>query len=89
MIRMATEAFVVLQRSFYGWLLMVLLGAPLLAQDVFDPTDPMDDDELTGIEVGARIPDFRAIDQNGKAWDFDALKGPNGAVLLFHRSADW
>ena len=86
---MATEARVILRRSFCGWLLMVLLGTPLVAQHVFDPIDPMDDDEQTGLEVGARIPDFRAIDQNGKAWDFDALKGPNGAVLLFHRSADW
>ena len=55
----------------------------------FRPYRRDDDDEQTGLEVGARIPDFRAIDQNGKAWDFDALKGPNGAVFLFHRSADW
>ena len=31
------------QRSFYGWLLMVFLGARLVAQDVFDPVDPMDE----------------------------------------------
>lgn len=57
--------------------------------DDFDPLDPTDDDSQTGIEVGARIPDFRALDQHGKAWDFDALKGPKGAVIVFHRSADW
>ena len=73
------------------WILVVcLLSSPLLlAQDVFDPIDPTDDDEQTGLEVGAEIPDFLAVDQNGKTLDFDALKGPNGAVLLFHRSADW
>ena len=69
--------------------LLFSVGSPLLAQEVFDPLDPSDDDGQTGIEVGARIPDFRAVDQNGKTWDYDALKGPNGAVLLFHRSADW
>ena len=83
------EAHVIRQWSIVGWLLMTIFAAPLLAQEVFDPLDAMDDDEQTGLEVGARIPDFRAIDQNGKAWDFDALKGPNGAVFLFHRSADW
>ncbi len=75
--------------SFVAWFFAATLAAPLLAQDVFDPLDPMDDDEQTGLEVGTAIPDFRAIDQNGKALDFDAVKGPNGAVFLFHRSADW
>ena len=69
--------------------LFALTLAPLVAQVEFDPLDPTDDDEQTGIEVGAKIPDFRAVDQNGKVWGFDDLKGPNGAVLIFHRSADW
>ena len=68
------EARVIRQWSIFGWLLMTIFAAPLLAQEVFDPIDAMDDDEQTGLEVGARIPDFRAIDQNGKAWDFDALE---------------
>jgi len=59
------------------------------AQEEFDPLDPTDDDAQTGIEVGSKIPEFRAVDQNGKVWDFDSLKGPKGAVLVFHRSADW
>ena len=68
---------------FSSWAFMVS------AQDDFDPLDPEDDDAQTGVAVGARIPDFRAVDQNGESWDFDRLKGPNGAVLVFHRSADW
>ena len=73
------------------WALLLLLGmAPLIhGQEDFDPLDPTDDDAQMGIEVGTRIPEFRAVDQNGKVWDFDALKGPKGAVLVFHRSADW
>ncbi len=71
-------------------LVAILLMAPLMrAQEDFDPLDPTDDDAQMGIEVGARIPEFRAVDQNGKEWDFDALKGPKGAVFVFHRSADW
>lgn len=44
---------------------------------------------LAGLEQGARIPDFRLPDQNGTERDFASLKGPKGAVLVFHRSADW
>ncbi len=71
-------------------LLSILGMAPVVhAQEDFDPLDPTDDDAQMGIEVGTKIPEFRAVDQNGKVWDFDALKGPKGAVLVFHRSADW
>jgi hypothetical protein len=71
-------------------LLSILGMAPVIhAQEDFDPLDPSDDDAQMGIEVGTKIPEFRAVDQNGKMWDFDALKGPKGAVLVFHRSADW
>lgn len=43
----------------------------------------------TGPGVGERIPDFAAVDQDGKRRAFDDLTGPNGLLLLFHRSADW
>ena len=59
------------------------------AQEDFDPFDPLDDDAQTGVAVGAKIPDFEAVDQQGKSVGFDAIKKENGAVLLFHRSADW
>jgi len=65
------------------------LASTLSAQDVFDPLDATDDDAQTGIAVGEKIPPFQAVDQNGKSWNFEALKGPNGAVIVFHRSADW
>ena len=58
-------------------------------QEVFDPFDPTDDDSQTGVPVGEQIPSFAAIDQHGESRSFDDIKGPNGAVLLFHRSADW
>ena len=43
----------------------------------------------TGPAVGQKIPPFEAVDQNGKRQTFESLKGPNGLLLLFHRSADW
>ncbi len=55
------------------------------------PSPPADQeiDLRTGPEVGEKIPDFRAVDQNGRWVDFDELTGPEGAVLVFYRSADW
>lgn len=69
--------------------LLLLLAAPMAAQDVFDTPDPLDDDFVTGVAVGEKIPDFAIPDRNGKPWNFDAIKGPKGALLLFYRSADW
>jgi hypothetical protein len=68
---------------------MVALAAAIAAQEPFDTDDPLDADFRTGVEVGARIPVFRAEDLHGKVWDFEAIKGPKGALLHFYRSADW
>ena len=43
----------------------------------------------TGPKVGARLPNFQAMDQNGKAQKLSSLMGPTGAVLVIYRSADW
>ncbi len=43
----------------------------------------------TGPAVGDPIPSFRAIDQNGETRDFESIRGPKGALILFFRSADW
>ena len=43
----------------------------------------------TGPAIGETIPDFEAVDQHGKRRSFADLAGPNGLLLLFHRSADW
>jgi hypothetical protein len=42
-----------------------------------------------GPQVGERVPDFSLPDQNGRMHTLDSIMGPNGAMLLFHRSADW
>jgi hypothetical protein len=42
-----------------------------------------------GPEVGAEIPAFALPDQEGRSRSFADLKGPEGLVLVFFRSADW
>ncbi len=42
-----------------------------------------------GLHAGDNIPEFSAIDQNGRTQTLAALAGKNGLVLLFFRSADW
>jgi hypothetical protein len=42
-----------------------------------------------GLAVGQRAPAFSVHDQLGRAQTLDTLKGSNGTVLLFFRSADW
>ena len=41
------------------------------------------------LAVGQKAPAFSARDQFGRTQTLDSLKGPNGTVLLFFRSADW
>jgi len=42
-----------------------------------------------GPQVGDLVPNFRLIDQNGTPQTLESIAGPNGTMLLFHRSADW
>jgi len=42
-----------------------------------------------GLEVGQKAPHFSLRDEFGQTQTLDSLKGPNGTVLLFFRSADW
>jgi len=42
-----------------------------------------------GLEVGEKAPDFSLHDESGKVQTLETLKGKNGTVLLFFRSADW
>jgi len=42
-----------------------------------------------GLAVGDKAPAFSLRDQFGHSQTLDTLKGSNGTVLLFFRSADW
>jgi len=42
-----------------------------------------------GPQVGEQVPEFSLPDQNGQMRTLESISGPMGAMLLFHRSADW
>jgi hypothetical protein len=44
---------------------------------------------LPAMQMGKKAPAFSARDQFGRLQTLDTLKGTNGTVLLFFRSADW
>jgi hypothetical protein len=43
----------------------------------------------TGPDVGQEVPAFSARDQEGRNLTLKSIMGPNGAMLVFFRSADW
>lgn len=42
-----------------------------------------------GLAVGQKAPNFSAHDEFGNVQTLETLKGANGTILLFFRSADW
>lgn len=68
----------------------MLLASILLAAAPQAPPVPTRPDAATlGPSVGQPLPAFEVKDSKGGARTFQSLKGPNGLVLVFFRSADW
>lgn len=65
-----------------------MLALVITALTAMAPQAPADPSTL-GPAVGEKLPRFEARDQEGRLRDFDSLKGANGLVLVFFRSADW
>jgi hypothetical protein len=42
-----------------------------------------------GPQVGTQVPAFDLPDQSGRRHSLESVLGPNGAMLVFFRSADW
>ena len=42
-----------------------------------------------GPQVGEQVPDFSLPDQNGEIRTRESIMGPQGAMLVFVRSANW
>ena len=42
-----------------------------------------------GLPVGEKAPAFALRDQFDRAQSDETLRGPNGTIVLFFRSADW
>ena len=68
-----------------GIALLVFVPLPARAQQ---PPQKIDLSRL-GPQVGQRVPEFRLQDAQGKVWTRESIMGPNGAMLVFSRSADW
>ena len=82
---------------------VVALGAGALAMQFrpSDDTSSVADEPLVtelrtpinvaslGPQVGEQVPSFSLPDQNGQVRTLESVLGPNGALLLFYRSADW
>jgi peroxiredoxin len=45
--------------------------------------------DALGPQIGERAPDFTLPDQHGQPRRLSSMLGPNGALLVFFRSADW
>ena len=45
--------------------------------------------DALGPRVGERVPDFSLVDQTGANRTLQSILGPNGALLVFFRSAEW
>ena len=58
---------------------LAVLSAMAQSSPAFEPGPP----------VGSQAPDFEATDQDGRTRSLSSLLGPNGALLVFFRSADW
>lgn len=64
-------------------------GEPVPAELQAKHVNATNDGYATGPEPGERIPDFSLPDQEGRQRSVANLTGPNGLLLVFHRSADW
>jgi len=81
-------------RGLAAGLVLSLVALPALSQPVYStqfltdiPTGSRG--MVSGPEIGERIPDFEALDQNGNLVSLSDVMGPDGAMVVFVRSADW
>ena len=72
-----------------GFAVLLFAGiSGLLVGQESPPTNPTVPPSL-GLQVGQQAPTFALSDQFGRKQSNYTLKGSNGTVLLFFRSADW
>ena len=82
------------RRAALGIALAVMVGIALAIMVLGDRSDAMQsrtpiDVASLGPQVGEQVPEFSLPDQNGQMRTLESILGPKGAMLLFHRSADW
>lgn len=75
--------------SLRGWALSVALLAVVFASAGASAEDKWAPDEMTGVKVGEKAPDFTLKDQNGKEVALSDLVKQGTVALNFYRSANW
>ncbi len=73
----------------YGVVIGLSLAVLALANMQESLSGKQADSPSIGLQVGNNAPAFISRDQFGHDQSLDTLKGSNGTVLLFFRSADW
>ena len=68
-----------------GWVIAISSFSSMAAAQSRTPIDVAS----LGPQVGEQVPEFSLPDQNGEMRSLESISGPRGAMLLFHRSADW
>src|ERR1700685_4046236 len=64
-------------------------GEPVSEELQAKHVNATNDNYTTGPEAGEGIPDFALPEANGVLQSLTHLTGPNGLLLVFHRSAAW
>ena len=68
--------------------LLVVVGA-FATVSIGAQAPPTLDTSKIGPQVGRRVPPISGTDQFGKPHTLSSAMGPEGAMLVFFRSADW
>lgn len=68
---------------------LLLSGALVLTIAAGVGAQNLPDVDQFGPQVGDIVPAFSLPDQTGQTQTLESIMGPNGAMLVFSRSADW
>ena len=60
-----------------------------IALTSMQPAGDLVDVSVLGPQVGETIPSFNLLDQSGSVRTRESIMGPVGAMIVFHRSANW
>jgi cytochrome oxidase Cu insertion factor (SCO1/SenC/PrrC family) len=76
-------------KTHVGVVILCFFTFLVLVEGQERPSIAGSDTHFSGLEVGQKAPGFTVQDQFGHQQSNETLKGSNGTVLLFFRSADW
>ena len=70
-------------------LLVVTMVVLVLSSAVIGQERQAIDIAALGPQVGDQVPDFSLPDQFGEIQTLESIMGEQGAMIVFHRSANW